>query len=244
MATFCGAIIAQRTIKVQVAAAANLRDVLSEIEKRYEKTNPKIDLEITYGSSGNLTTQIINGAAFRFFLAANKDYPLKLQKLGFTESDVTTYVYGKLAMWSTSVRVDKLGLKAVTDISVKRISIANPKTAPYGDRSIEALKKAGLLSNVSDKIVYADNIAGAAHYAFTGNTEIGFIAYSQYRAPNMLGKGYIYLLPAEKYTPIEQACTLIKQSGSNVDAKNFMKYILGNKCNDLWKKYGYSKKTK
>lgn len=233
--------VAGEKISVRVAAAANLRDVLGEIEKRYESENSGVDLLITFSSSGKLTAQIINGAGFQFFMSANKKYPMKLREMGKTTGDVFTYAYGRLAIWSKTIDITGVGLNIVTDKKVKRISVANPKTAPYGDRSIETLTKAGFLSKVKEKIVYADNISGAAHYAFTGNAEVGFIAYSQYRSPAMLGKGYVYLIPSDKYTPIEQACTLVKQSTYNVEAKKFMDYILSDKCDDLWDKYGYSK---
>ena len=65
------------------------------------------------------------------------------------------------------------------------------------------------------KIIYGDNISAAAQYAFTGNTEIGFIALSLAMSPEMKGKGKCYVVPQNLYTPIEQACVLIKKNGSS-----------------------------
>ncbi len=53
--------------KVRIAAAANLRYVLEEIKKQYEKEHPRTKVEITFGASGTLTQLILNGAAYDFF---------------------------------------------------------------------------------------------------------------------------------------------------------------------------------
>ncbi|WP_071146742.1 molybdate ABC transporter substrate-binding protein [Bacteroides ihuae] len=225
---------------VTVAAAANLRSVFTEIKAKYEKENPSVKIEVTFGSSGSLVQQILNGAAYDFFMAADKNFPLKLQGKGVTYGKVSTYAYGKLALWSSTIDVNK-GIGVLKESAVKRIGIAKPETAPYGDRAVELLKKQGLFDSFNTKIVYGDNISATAQYAFTGNVEVGFIALSLAMAPEMAGKGKCYVIPQNLYSPIEQACVLIKKPVRNLAAEKFMKYILGNSCDSLWEKYGYSK---
>lgn len=223
--------------KVRVAAAANLRYVLEEIKKQYEKEHPRTKVEITFGASGTLTQQIQNGAAFDFFMAADKDFPQKLKEKGATVGPIQTYAYGKLVMWSSETDLSK-GLNAVLSPNVKKIAIANPVGAPYGEAAVDVLKKYGLYDKVAGKIVWGENISQAAQFAFTGNAEIGFIALSLALAPDMKGKGKYYAVPCP---PIEQACVLIKGWERNGEAARFMKYVLSPKCNPLWEEYGYSK---
>ena len=229
---------AQKSVKV--AAAANLRDVFMEIKEAYEKENPGVKIDVTFGSSGNFVQQILNGASFDFFMAADKSFPLKLQNKGATYGKVSTYIYGKLAVWSNTIDVKK-GLDVLKTNAVKRISVANPETAPYGERAIELLKKQNIYDEVKTKIIYGDNISAAAQYAFTGNTEIGFIALSLAMSPEMKGKGKCYVVPQNLYTPIEQACVLIKKNSRNIAAEKFMKKFIGQNYDALWIKYGYSK---
>ncbi len=231
-------ICAQKVVKV--AAAANLRNVFSEIKTNYEKENPTVKIDVTFGSSGSLVQQILNGAAYDFFMAADKNFPLKLETKGVTYGKVSTYAYGKLVLWSSTIDVNK-GIDVLKESAVKRIGIAKPETAPYGDRAVELLKKQGLFEQFKTKIVYGDNISATAQYAFTGNVEVGFIALSLAMAPEMAGKGKYYVIPQDMYTPIEQACVLIKKSTRSVATEKFMKYVLGRSCDALWKKYGYSK---
>ncbi len=223
---------------VKVAAAANLRNVMTEIKEMYLKENPKEKVDITFGSSGKLTQQILNGASFDFFMAANKDYPMKLKQKGATRGEVVTYAYGQLVMWSSSMDVSK-AQALLTDPSVKKISVAKPQTAPYGDRTIEYFKRLGLFKDLSSKIVYADNIAQAAQFAYTGNAELGFTAMSLVLSPDMKNKGKYYIIPSDQHSPIEQACTLLKGYKYNPKAAKFMKYVLDKKLAPVWEKWGY-----
>src|ERR1035437_10041958 len=90
--------VSAQTLKV--GAAANLRRVLEEIKTLYIKENPKAKVDISYGASGNLVQQILNGASFDFFMAADKEFPMKLKEKGAAIGTLQTYAYGKLVMWS------------------------------------------------------------------------------------------------------------------------------------------------
>lgn len=224
---------------VKVAAAANLRFVLEEIKKQYEKEHPGASVDLTFGSSGTLTTQITNGAGFDVFMAADVDFPKKVAAAGFAAGAVKTYAFGKVAMYSTTVDVSK-GLNTVLQSSVKKIAIADPKKAPYGEYSVATLKKKGLYDKIASKIVWGENISQAAQFAFSGNAEVGFIAYSYAMAPDMRGKGKVYVLPTKDCPLINQAYVLLKQGAGNAEAKAFMAYVVSKKCNKIWVQFGYA----
>jgi len=228
--------VSAQTIKV--AAAANLRYVLEEIKTQYIKENPKAKVDISYGASGNLVQQILNGASFDFFMAADKEFPMKLKEKGAAIGAVQTYAYGKLVMWSSTENVSQ-GVAVLSSPTVKKIAIANPETAPYGERSVEYLKKIGVYNNLKSKIVFAENISQAAQFAFTGNAEIGFTAMSLVLAPDMKEAGKYYEIPANYYTPIEQACVLLKTFTYNPQAGKFMKFVIDPKLKGIWEKWGY-----
>lgn len=228
---------AKRTVKV--AAAANLRYVLEQIKKDYEKTHPSDEIEITFGSSGTLTGQIVNGAPFDLFMAADVDFPQKVAKAGYAAGPVKTYIFGKVALWSATLNLSK-GINSVLLPGVKHISIADPQKAPYGKLSVYALNKTGLYSKIADKIVWGENIGQAAQFAFSGNAEIGFVALSLAMAPNMRNKGKYYVLPTKICSPVRQACVLLKYGEKNKAATDFMNYFMSKKCNRTWKYFGYA----
>lgn len=230
-------IVTAQAQKVNVAAAANLRYVLEEIKNAYMKTYPKSTVNLTFGSSGTLVQQISNGASFDFFMAADNEFPLKLKAKGLTVGAMTTYAYGKLALYSTTLDVSKMGMEVFKNPAVKRIALANPETAPYGARSMALIKQLGLPES---KLVVAENIAAAAQFAFTGNVEVGFVAFSLTLTPEMAGKGFCYVLPVKSYEPIEQSCILIKRSVLNTEAARFRQFVLSKAMKPIWIKYGYA----
>jgi len=225
--------------KANIAAAANLRYVLEEIKTQYVNENPKADIQITYGASGTLTQQIINGAPFDLFLSADTVFPSKIKENGRASGEAITYCYGKVAMWSASLDVSK-GINIVLSPEVKKIAIANPATAPYGESSVAALKNQSLYDKISGKIVWGENISQTAQFAFSGNAEIGFIALSLALAPEMKDKGKCYVLPEDICPPVQQAAVLIKGWEKNGEADRFLKYLMSTECKSTWEKYGYS----
>ena len=225
--------------KVNVAAAANLRYVLEEIKTAYLKQNPRAIVNLTFGASGTLVQQISNGASFDFFMAADNEFPVKLKDKGLTTGTISTYAFGKLVIYSTTLDVDKQGLEALKSGSVKKIVIANPETATYGTRSVELLKSLKLYDQLKPKLIIGENIAQTAQFAFTGNAEIGFIALSLALSPDMAGKGNYYIIDSKLYSPIEQACVLIKTSVLNTEAIKFKKFVLSPATKGIWEKWGY-----
>jgi molybdate transport system substrate-binding protein len=221
---------------VKIAAAGSLRFILEEIKIKYSAVHPETEIVLNYGSSGALFQQIMNGADFDIFMAADKLYPDKLKAQGIVSGDVKTYAFGRLVLWSNSVDVSH-GLEILTDKSVNRIAVAKPEVAPYGERAVECLKYYNLFEKVKEKIVYADNIAQAAQFAQTGNAEIGFIALSLAISPEM--KGSYYVLDTISYKPVEQAMVLMKSRQSNPEAAGFMNFVLGAACRPVFKKYGF-----
>jgi len=225
--------------KVNVAAAANLKYVLEEIKTAYIKQNPKAKVNLTFGASGMLVQQITNGALFDFFMAADNEFPLKLKDKGLTTGNMSTYAFGKLVVYSTTLDVEKRGLDILKDPIVKRIAIANPETATYGERAVELLKDKMLYDGLKSKLVIGENISQTAQFAFTGNAEIGFIALSLALVPDMESKGSYYIVPQSLYKPIEQACILIKTPVLNTEAAKFKKFVLSPVTKGIWEKWGY-----
>ena len=221
---------------VKVAAAANLRFVFDEIKANYAIANPGTTVTANFGSSGALLQQILNGAEFDIFMAADNSFPVKLKDQGAASGEIKIYALGKLVLWSNTLDVSK-GLEILTDPSVKRVAIAKPELAPYGDRALEVLKSSGLYEKVKDKIIYADNISQTAQFAQTGNAEVAFLAMSLTLTPEM--KGSVYLIDPKLYKPVEQAMVLVKSWKVNPEAAKFMKFVLSETCKPIFEKNGY-----
>jgi molybdate transport system substrate-binding protein len=227
------------TYSVNVAAASNLKFVLEELKTAFIKKNPNTKVQLTFGSSGMLAQQIINGANFDLFMSADNDYPVKIIEHHLHSGKMETYAFGKLVIYSTTIDVKRLGIKSLRDKSVKKIAIANPATATYGNRAVEVLQHENIYELLKPKLVIGENISQCSQFIFSGNVELGFTALSLALSEDMKQKGNYYIVPNRYYKPIEQACVLIKAPTPDPAAVLFQKYILSAAAKVIWKKHGY-----
>jgi molybdate transport system substrate-binding protein len=226
------------TQSVQVAAASNLRYILADIKIQYLKMNPDAVIEISFGSSGALTQQILHGAPFDFFMAADASFPQKLQEEGCTVGAIRTYGFGKLVLWSNTLDVSG-GMGILAEKKVTRIAMAKPDIAPYGEVAVQCLKFYKLYDALQPKFIYADNVSQAAQFAGTGNAEAAFIAYALVLGPELKNKGTFFVPDPKSYKPVEQACVILKNSRENPEALKFMNFVLSDACKPLFEKYGF-----
>src|SRR5262249_40754304 len=178
---------------VRVAAAADLKFALDEAAAEFRSKNPGIAVTVTYGSSGTLYAQLTQEAPFDLFLSADIDYPRKLieQRKAVKESEFL-YAVGHLVVWvpnGSKLDVDALGIRAVADPAVRKVAVANPRTAPYGRAAESALKTLGVYDRVKDRLVFGENIAQTAQFVEFGAADVGLIALSLALAPSMKDKG-------------------------------------------------------
>ncbi len=223
--------------ELSIAAAANLRNVLQEMEQQFHRENPGIATRVTFGSSGMLTQQISSGAPFDLFLAADTGFPDQVIAHGKAAGTSRIYCYGKVVMWSATLDVSP-GLALVGDPKVKKIAIANPRLAPYGKNAVAALEKAGLYETAKEKIVWGENINQVAQFAVSANADIGFTALSLARGSEMAGKGSYYVLSDSESSPIAQGGVVLKGNNS-ATAALFLDYIRSARAEEIWRKYGY-----
>src|SRR5262249_6516290 len=179
--------------EVNVAAAADLKFAFDEAVTAFHAQNPGITVKVTYGASGNLFSQLTNQAPFDIFLSAHIELPPKPVEQGraVKESEFK-YALGHLVVWvptGSPLDVNKLGIKAAAEPSVKKVTIANPRHAPYGRAAEAALKHAGIYDQVKDRLVLGENVAQAAQFVETGAADVGLIALSLALAPAMKDRG-------------------------------------------------------
>jgi len=227
--------------EITVATAADLQSAMQDVAARFERQTGK-KVKVIFGSSGNFFQQIQSGAPFDMFFSANLDYPKKLEAAGLIEKgSYYEYAKGKIVVWvPNDSKIDLTsGLKALLDPSVKKIAIANPLHAPYGQAAVSAMQKEGIYDQAEDKFVLGENISQAASFVVSGSAEIGVVALSLALSPNMKDKGRYTEIPADEYPPIEQACVILSSSKNKEIAQQFLSYFKGAAVADLLVGYGF-----
>jgi molybdate transport system substrate-binding protein len=226
-----------------VAAAADLSAALKEIGDSCEKKTG-LKVKLSFGASGALTQQIQNGAPFDLFFSADMDYPHQLVAAGDAEgASLDQYAVGKLVLWvpaDSTLDLQRLGMNALLDPSVKKIAVANPQHAPYGRAAVAALKHAGMYDRVADRLVLGENVGQAAQFVESGNVQAGFVALAHALAPEMSGKGKYWQVPAEYYPPLAQGVVVLSHSQHKKEAAQFLEYVKTKEAAELLRKYGFT----
>lgn len=222
--------------RISVAVTSDFMSAFKEMAVDFEeKTGVKI--EGTFSSTGNLYSQIKNGAPYDVFLSADLERPDILQKEGWTEGSFI-YARGKLILWSVDKKFCKAAswLEALKTGKITKIAIANPQTSPYGAAAKKALSKSLLWDSLQDKMVIAQTIAQSFQYASTMSVEAGFCALSASAGPEGL-KGCFYDVP-EAPDIVQTAC-VAKKAKNKKGAELFAGYLLSEHASKIKQKYGY-----
>jgi molybdate transport system substrate-binding protein len=227
--------------EITVAAAADLQFAMQDIAGRFQKETGRT-VKVTYGSSGNFFQQIQNGGPFDMFFSANLDYAKKLEAAGLVDpGSYYQYASGKIVIWvRNESKLDlSSGMQALLDPSVKKIAIANPEHAPYGQAAVAAMQSGKIYDKLKDKFVLGENISQTASFVVSGSADVGIVALSLALSPNMKDKGRYAEVPADEYPAIEQACVILGSSKNKETARQFLSFVKTAAIADVLRSYGF-----
>jgi molybdate transport system substrate-binding protein len=225
--------------RITIAAASDLKFAMDEIVANFKRDHPDDKVEVIYGSSGKFHTQIQQGAPFDLYFSADIEFPRALAKAGFAASEVVPHAFGRIVLWSATLDASQMTLAKLTDPTIKRIAIANPKFAPYGKRAVEALTKSDVWDMVEPKLVYGENIAHTAQFVQTGNAQVGIIALALALNPELASSGGYWLIPDNLHEPLEQGFIVTKRAENNALAKKFAAYVDSKAARIVMTRYGF-----
>jgi molybdate transport system substrate-binding protein len=228
---------------VSVAAAANLTYVIEALNAAFARATPGVRVTTTLGSSGNLSAQIRNGAPFDVFLSADVEYPRALAAAGFGDpKTLRTFAVGRLVLWTMRSDIDPADVPAVVHAAtVKRLAMAQPRTAPYGRAAQAALESLGLLADARPKLVTGENIAQTAQFVQTGNADAGFVALSFVVSPRLAQRGHWTIVPEKLYRQVslDHACVVTKHGAANPAAREYLAFLQSETARRIFEQYGY-----
>ena len=225
---------------LRLAAAADLRHALDEIIELYRRHHGDAPIEVIYGSSGKMTTQIINGAPYDLFFSADIAYPRQLEQQGMTATKPAVYAIGRIVIWSKTLDASRLTLADLASDSIHRIAIAQPAHAPYGQRAREALQSAGVWEAVQHKLVFGENIAHTAQMTQSGAAQVGIIALSLARFPALARHGH-HLIDSTLHQPLTQGYAVTRHGANKPLALAFADFMSRDAAHAILARYGFQR---
>ena len=224
---------------LRVAAAANLQKVFTEALLPAFTKKTGVPVQVTYGATKLLATQIENGAPIDVFVAADTVTPQKLLVEKFlVVGTVQPYAVGRLVVWSRrDAAHHPASLQDLASPVYAKIAYANPKTAPYGLAAQQALARAGETTVVASRLVQAENIGQALQFAQSGNADAALTALSLVIEDKT---NPYFIVPDTLHDPITQSLGLVKTTTRTTQALQFIDFLTGPDAAKVWRRYGYS----
>lgn len=200
--------IARTGEPLRVAVAANFRPTLEQLSARFEEQTGQRVL-VSSASTGVLYNQILHGAPYDLFFAADRERPRKLQEQGLGTSEC--YARGRLVLVG-----GKGDLAALADPG-RSLAIANPDTAPYGAAAMEVLARPAFATGRTRRLVRGNNVAQAYQFWQSGGTDLALVA----RALAPAGT----VIPAEWHRPLDQYVLVLDRGARRGAVQAYMDWM-------------------
>jgi molybdate transport system substrate-binding protein len=211
---------------LRIAVAANAQGLIKKLQADFKKKTG-IVTEVIIGSSGKLFTQIKNGAPYDLFLSADTSFPNQLYSDGFGLKKPIVYALGSLIICGSKELDVNNWQNILISPKIKKIAIANPKTAPYGKAAEESLFFYKLNEKVKPKLIQGESISQVSTYLQTGAVSIGFTTEAfLYENSNKSHLKWARI-DQNSYSPIAQGAILLKhaQKEQLAEATRFFNYL-------------------
>jgi molybdate transport system substrate-binding protein len=224
--------------RLRVAAASDLQHALPLLASAF-RLRGSVEIDATFGASGQLAEQIRQGAPFDVFLSADRKFVERLAVEGIIRPDsVRPYARGSMVL-ATNAKAD-LKVEGLADLAgpgIKFIAIANPETAPYGMAAKQAIERAGLSEVLKPKLVPAGSVRQALQMVQSGNAEVGIVSRSIAEVPGIRSVP----LPLDASDPIVQYLGIVARSSRPEDASAFVAFLFSEDGQGMMRDLGFAR---
>ena len=229
--------VASQAAVLQVAVAANFKPALAELAQLWQQHSGDV-IRLSSGSTGKLARQIMHGAPYDLFFAADSRH-VRILVDHHRVCEAVPYATGTLVLYQREGETPPLARLKMENF--RHLALANPKTAPYGQAAVETLKKLALWPQVQPRLVRGENVGQAFQFVETGNAELGFVALSQVRQVKRDDPQHVWQVPAEYHAPLVQQAAVICRSPNQTAARAFLQFVLtAPEARTLIRQYGYA----
>jgi molybdate transport system substrate-binding protein len=218
-----------------VFAASDLAFAIRELTAPFERTTGAT-VTLVLGSSGQLAQQIAHGAPADVFLSANEAFVDDLEARGLLLPGTRTrYAHGRLVVAYGEVYAAPPALDGLQDARIRRVAIANPRHAPYGQAAEEVLRRTGLWDAVRPRLIYADNIRQALQFVQSGAADASLLAASVADVPEIRWR----LIDAALHEPLRQAGAVVRGTRQPDRARAFLLFVAGPEGQAVLRRFGF-----
>ena len=222
-----------------VAAAASVQDVLTELDPIFETAHPGVTVNYNFAASGVLQQQIEQGAPVDvFFSAATKQMEaLQAENLIVAETRRNLLTNQLTLIVPKSSTLGLTSFRQLTNASVKKISVGEPRSVPVGQYTAELLTNLGILEQVRSRLVYGNSVRNVLAAVESGNADAGVVYSTDAKISAQVTQAAT--APDRLHSPIVYPIAVVEASRNLDAAKIYAQFLASDPAKGTFRKYGF-----
>ncbi len=224
--------------RVIVYASSSTIDALEEIREHFFQLT-KISVELNFGSTATLATQIIQGADVDLFLSADQMWADNVVSSQNISVERIKLLGNKLVV--AVPKKAKYRIKSIEDMldcSFRVLAMANPDSlVPAGVYAKQVFKNLNLWEKLSPKLVYGENVRTALHYLETDSVQAA-IVYRTDALASSLVRIELEIL-SELHRDLQYHLVLLERGNRSDAAFHLFSYLKGEEARQIFEKKGF-----
>jgi molybdate transport system substrate-binding protein len=233
-------LVAQANSNLLISAAASLKESLEEVKSLYRQTKPNVNVSYNFGASGALQQQIENGAPADIFISAAKKQMDALQSKGLIIADSRrNLLTNSLVLIVPRNSSGITGFRQLTDSTVKKIAVGEPRSVPAGQYAEELFNNLGIFQQVKPKLVLGNNVRQVLSFVESGNADAGLVYATDAKISQQVKQ--VAIAPANSHSPIVYPVAVLKSSKNGSAAREYVQFLSSNRAGAIFQKYGFGR---
>lgn len=222
-----------------IAAAASLQNALEEIDPLFESANRGTTVNYNFAASGPLQQQIEQGAPVDVFIsaAARQMDALQEKDLILTDTRRNILTNSLVLVVPSNSTLGLTGFRQLTNSSVKKISVGEPRSVPAGQYAEEVFKNLGILDQLKPKFVYGNSVRNVLGTVESGNTDAGIVYTTDAKISNQVNQ--VATAPSNLHSAIVYPVAVIAASRNQQTARTYAQFLTSQTAQSVFKKYGF-----
>jgi molybdate transport system substrate-binding protein len=218
---------------VVVFAASSLTEAFNEMGTAFQDANPDANVTFNFAGSGDLVTQIGQGAPADIFVSADDSNMKKLTDAGEAAGDPVS-----IAKNTFQVIVEKGNPKGITGVAdlaePDLIVVLCADTVPCGKGAAKVLENASV--TVTPKS-YEDKVKGVVTKVTTGEADAGIVFVTDVKAAGDSAAGVD--IPADINVISNYPIVITKEATNAAGAQAFIDFVASPPGQAILAKYGF-----
>lgn len=235
----------QEPVTIMIAAAASLETAFKDtLIPMFQEQYDYITVEGTYGSSGDLQTQIESGLDAQVFMsAANKQMNALADEGLVNKDDIVQLLVNKVVLISGKDYAGSVtGFENVNEAGT--IALGDPASVPAGQYAQEIFESLGLWEELSgsDKVSWGENVTQVLSWVAEGSAEVGVVYATDAAKADYADKVVVLAESPEGslQTPVIYPVAALAAAADNEAAQLFVEFLQSDEAIKVFEGYGFS----